>query len=181
MNMLNTKYIITGDISTDTVANKMALGNVWFVKGIQLEKGPAEVMQQLDHFNPKDTAIIEQKDKIDALNDIQVDENAQISLVNNNNDEVNYKSSSTKKQLAVFSEIYYKQGWKAYIDNVETPIVKANYVLRALVVPAGDHSIRFEFKPVIVNTAQKASAAASILLWALLLGASFMSFKKKEN
>ena len=181
MNMLNTKYIITGDISTDTVANKMALGNVWFVKGIQLEKGPAEVMQQLDHFNPKDTAIIEQKDKIDALNDIQVDENAQISLVNNNNDEVNYKSSSTKKQLAVFSEIYYKQGWKAYIDNVETPIVKANYVLRALVVPAGNHSIRFEFKPVIVNTAQKASATASILLWALLLGASFMSFKKKEN
>ena len=109
------------------------------------------------------------------------DSTSTISLVYNNNDDILYKSKSNEKQFAVFSEIYYKQGWKAYIDNVETPIVKANYVLRALVVPAGDHSIRFEFKPVIVNTAQKASAAASILLWVLLLGASFMSFKKKEN
>ena len=138
-------------------------------------------MKRLDNFNPKDTAIIEQKDKIDGLNDIQVDETATISLVNNNNDEVNYKSSSSKKQLAVFSEIYYKQGWKAYIDNAEAPIVKANYVLRALVVPAGSHSIRFEFKPVIVNTAQKASAAASITLWGLLVGIGFTSFKKWKS
>ena len=181
MNMLNTKYVISGDPALDTIANRMALGNVWFVKGIQYEKGPAEVMKRLDNFNPKDTAIIEQKDKIEGLNDIQVDEAAQITLVNNNNDEVNYKSSSTKKQLAVFSEIYYKQGWKAYIDNVEAPIVKANYVLRALVVPAGSHSIRFEFKPVIVNTAQKASAAASIILWGLLVGLGFTSFKKWKN
>ena len=181
MNMLNTKYVISGDPAMDTIANRMALGNVWFVKGIQYEKGPAEVMKRLDNFNPKDTAIIEQKDKIEGLNDIQVDEAAQITLVNNNNDEVNYKSSSTKKQLAVFSEIYYKQGWKAYIDNVEAPIVKANYVLRALVVPAGSHSIRFEFKPVIVNTAQKASAAASIILWGLLVGLGFTSFKKWKN
>jgi hypothetical protein len=181
MNMLNTKYVISGDPALDTVVNKAALGNVWFVKGIQYEKGPAEVMHRLDNFNPKDTAIIEQKDKIEGLNDIQVDETADITLVNNNNDEVNYKSNSSKKQLAVFSEIYYKQGWKAYIDNVETPIVKANYVLRALVVPAGIHSIRFEFKPVIVNTAQKASAAASIILWGLLVGLGFTSFKKWKS
>ena len=181
MNMLNTKYVISGDPALDTVVNKAALGNVWFVKGIRYEKGPAEVMKRLDNFNPKDTAIIEQKDKIDGLNDIQVDEAAQITLVNNNNDEVNYKSNSSKKQLAIFSEIYYKQGWKAYIDNVEAPIVKANYVLRALVVPAGNHSIRFEFKPVIVNTAQKASAAASIILWGLLVGIGFTSFKKWKS
>ncbi len=181
MNMLNTKYVISGNPAMDTAVNKGALGNVWFVKGIQYEKGPAEVMKRLDNFNPKDTAIIEQKDKIEGLNDIQVDDSAQIVLVNNNNDEVNYKSSSTKKQLAVFSEIYYKQGWKAYIDNAEAPIVKANYVLRALVVPAGTHTIRFEFKPVIVNTAQKASSAASIILWGLLVGIGFTSFKKWKS
>jgi len=181
MNMLNTKYIISGNPAMDTAVNKGALGNVWFVKGIQYEKGPAEVMHRLDNFNPKDTAIIEQKDKIEGLNEIQVDDSAQIALVNNNNDEVNYKSSSSKKQLAVFSEIYYMQGWKAYIDNTETPIVKANYVLRALVVPAGTHSIRFEFKPVIVNTAQKASAAASIVLWGLLVGLGFTTYKKWKN
>ena len=96
MNMLNTKYVISGNAATDTVANKDALGNVWFVKGIQYEKGAAEVMHRLDNFNPKDTAVIEQKDKIEGLNDIQFDETAQITLVNNNNDEVNYTSKSTK-------------------------------------------------------------------------------------
>ena len=138
-------------------------------------------MHRLDNFNPKDTAIIEQKDKIESLSNLEFDENAQIALVNNNNDEVTYTSSSTKKQLAVFSEIYYKLGWKAYIDNQETPIVKVNYVLRALTVPAGNHTIRFEFKPESIMAAQKASTLASILLWGLLIGLGFTSFKKWKS
>ncbi|MEY3818691.1 MAG: hypothetical protein RLZZ425_146, partial [Bacteroidota bacterium] len=165
MNMLNTKYVISGNLENDTIPNKDALGNVWFVKGIQFEKGPAEVMQRLDNFNPKDTAIIEQKDKIESLNNLESDENASIALVNNKNDEINYTSNSTKKQFAVFSEIYYNLGWKAYIDNVETPIVKTNYVLRGLVVPAGNHAIRFEFKPTTIKNSIIASTFASILLW----------------
>ncbi len=181
MNMLNTKYVLSGNIANDTIPNKGALGNVWFVKGIQYEQGPSEVMHRLDNFNPKDTAIIEQKDKIESLNNIMFDENAHIALVNNNNDEVNYTSSSAKKQLAVFSEIYYKLGWKAYIDNQEAPIVKTNYVLRALVVPAGNHAIRFEFKPESIMAAQKASTIASILLWGLLIGLGFTSFKKWKS
>ena len=182
MNMLNTKYVLSGNMANDTIPNKAALGNAWFVKGIQYEKGPNEVMHRLDNFNPKDTAIIEQKDKIDALSNINFDENAKIALVYNNNDELSYTSSATQKQLAVFSEVYYKLGWKAYIDNQETPIVKVNYVLRALVVPAGNHSIRFEFKPESIINAQKASTAASLLLWVLLIGLGFTSFKQvKKN
>ncbi|NBT09384.1 MAG: hypothetical protein EBS98_11400, partial [Chitinophagia bacterium] len=181
MNMLNTKYVISGDPALDTVVNKAALGNVWFVKGVQYEKGPAEVMKRLDNFNPKDTAIIEQKDKIDGLNDIQVDEAAQITLVNNNNDEVNYKSISTKKQLAVFSEIYYNLGWKAYIDNVETPIVKTNYVLRGLIVPPGIHNIRFEFKPTTIRTSIVASTIASILLWSSMAFMLVLAYKNKQK
>ena len=181
MNMLNTKYVLSGNIANDTIPNRGALGNAWFVKGIQYEKGPSEVMHRLDNFNPKDTAIIEQKDKIESLSNLEFDENAQIALVNNNNDEVTYTSSSTKKQLAVFSEIYYKLGWKAYIDNQETPIVKVNYVLRALTVPAGKHTIRFEFKPESIMAAQKASTLASILLWGLLIGLGFTSFKKWKS
>ena len=182
INMLNTKYVLSGNMANDTIPNNTALGNAWFVKGIQYEKGPDEVMHRLDNFNPKDTAIIEQKDKIEGLYSIDFDENAKITLVYNNNDEVSYTSTSTKKQLAVFSEVYYKLGWKAYIDNQETPIVKVNYVLRALVVPAGNHSIRFEFKPESIINAQKASTAASLLLWALLIGLGFTSFKQgKKN
>ena len=181
INMLNTKYVITGNIANDTIANKGALGNVWFVKGVQFEKGPAEVMHRLDNFNPKDTAIIEQKDKIESLSSLEFDENAKISLVNNLNDEINYTSSSNKKQLAVFSEIYYHLGWKAYIDNQETPIVKTNYVLRALVVPAGNHSIRFEFKPISIKTSIVASTFASILLWLCLIVMIVLGFKNKQK
>jgi hypothetical protein len=181
MNMLNTKYIISGNIANDTIPNKEALGNVWFVKGIQFEKGPAEVMKSLDNFNPKDTAVIEQKDKIASLNNIEFDENASIALVNNKNDEINYTSSSTKNQLAVFSEIYYDLGWKAYIDNVETPIVKTNYVLRGLVVPAGNHAIRFEFKPTTIKNAIVASTFASILLWLCIATMIVMAFRNKQK
>jgi len=181
MNMLNTKYIISGNIANDTIPNKDALGNVWFVKGIQFEKGPAEVMHRIDNFNPKDTAIIEQKDKIASLNNIEFDENASIALVNNKNDEINYTSSSTKKQLAVFSEIYYDLGWKAYIDNVETPIVKTNYVLRGLVVPAGNHAIRFEFKPTTIKNAIVASTFASTLLWLCIVTMIVMAFRNNQK
>jgi hypothetical protein len=181
MNMLNTKYVISGNIANDTIPNKDALGNVWFVKGIQVEKGPAEVMKSLDNFNPKDTAIIEQKDKIESLNNLEFDENASIALVNNKNDEINYTSSSTKKQLAVFSEIYYNLGWKAYIDNVETPIVKANYVLRGLVVPAGNHAIRFEFKPITIKNSIIASTFASILLWICIATMIVIAFRNKQK
>jgi len=180
INMLNTKYIITGNIANDTIPNRGALGNVWFVKGIQYEQGPAEVMHHLDNFNPKDTAIIEQKDKIEDLNNLAFDENSKISLVNNLNDEINYTSSATKKQLAVFSEIYYDLGWKAYIDNQETPIVKTNYVLRAIVVPAGNHAIRFEFKPTTIKTAIVASKYASLFLWLSIISLIFIGYKNKK-
>ena len=179
MNMLNTKYIISGNIANDTIPNKDALGNVWFVKGIQVEKGPAEVMKRLDSFNPKDTAIIEETDKIASLNNLEYDENASIALVNNKNDEINYTSSSSKKQLAVFSEIYYDLGWKAYIDNEETPIVKTNYVLRGLVVPAGNHAIRFEFKPTTIKNSIVASTFASILLWLCIATMIVMAYRNK--
>ena len=181
VNMMNTKYVITGNIATDTLSNPQALGNVWFVKGVEYKKGPAEVMSSLSSFNPKDTAIVEEKDKSAELTGISFDSTATIQLVNNKNDEVNYTSNSSQKQLAVFSEVYYKLGWKAYIDNVETPIYKANYVLRALVVPAGKHDIRFEFKPTSVNAAQKASIFASALLWLVVLGGLFQWIQKNTK
>lgn len=179
VNMMNTKYVITGNMSTDTIANPQALGNVWFVKGVEYKKGPNEVMNQLSNFNPKDTAILEERDKSNDLNLIKYDSTATINLIENKNDLILYGSSSNEKQFAVFSEVYYKLGWKAYIDEVETPILKTNYVLRGLIVPAGKHTIRFEFKPSSIQLAQNASAAGSIILWGLLIGFIIKIFKKK--
>jgi hypothetical protein len=179
VNMMNTKYVITGNITTDTIANPQALGNVWFIKGIEYKKGPSEVMSSLSFFNPRDTAIFEEKDKNAELSGIAFDSSATIQLINNKNDEINYISNSSQKQLAVFSEVYYKLGWKAYIDNVETSIYKTNYVLRSIVVPAGKHDIRFEFKPTSINAAQKASIFASTLLWLVALIGAFQLIRKK--
>lgn len=181
VNMMNTKYVITGNIATDTIANPEALGNVWFVKGIEYKKGPAEVMSSLSNFNPKDTAIIEEKDKLNDLTAIAYDSAATINLVDNKNDIVTYISNASQKQFAVFSEVYYKLGWKAYIDEVESPIFKTNYVLRGLVIPAGKHNIRFEFKPSSITMAQRASLFASIILWGLLIGLIIKSFKKENS
>ena len=92
-----------------------------------------------------------------------------------------YTATTSKTQLAVFSEIYYHLGWKAYIDEKETPIVKVNYVLRALVVPAGKHTIRFEFRPTSIDISKKASAVASILLWGLLVFAGFKWYQSMSK
>jgi hypothetical protein len=180
INMLNTKYVISGNPATDTIPNKEALGNAWFVKGVQYQKDAASVMKALDTFNPKDIAIVEEKDKIADLSNIEVDTAASIQLVKNNNDDILYTANTSKKQLAVFSEIYYNLGWKAYIDNKETPIVKVNYVLRALVVPAGKHDIKFEFRPSSIDISKKASGIASILLWGLILFIGYKALKQKE-
>ena len=181
LNMMNTKYIITGDLAKDTLPNKDALGNAWFVKGIHFEKGPAGVMKKLDNFNPKDTAIIEEKDKISSLNQIDFDSSASIALTRNDNDDVYYTSNSNKDQFAVFSEVYYNLGWKAYIDNIETPIVKTNYVLKGLVVPKGKHEIHFSFRPSSIDTSKKASGVASILLWLLIAFTGYKWFQKNKT
>ena len=184
LNMMNTKYIITGNMASDTVPNPDALGNAWFVKGIEYKKGPRAVMDHLSFFNPKDTAVIDEQDKIEGLSGLQVDSTASIQLVENKNDEITYKAKTNAKQLAVFSEIYYKDGWKAYINDQETPIIKVNYVLRGLVVPAGDHKIKFEFKPTSITSAKQIAGVASILLWLSLITMIAFAVKnlnKKEN
>jgi hypothetical protein len=184
LNMMNTKYIITGNMASDSIPNPDALGNAWFVKGIEFKKGPRAVMDHLSFFNPKDTAVMDEQDKIEDLAGFQVDSTASIQLVQNKNDEITYKAITKAKQLAVFSEIYYKDGWKAYINDKETPIVKVNYVLRGLVVPAGDHTIKFEFKPASITGARQIAGVASILLWLSLITMIAFAFKnlnKKEN
>jgi hypothetical protein len=184
LNMMNTKYIITGNMASDTIPNPDALGNAWFVKGIEYKKGPRAVMDHLSFFNPKDTAVMDEQDKIEDLAGLQVDSNASIQLVENKNDEITYKAKTNAKQLAVFSEIYYKDGWKATIDDKEAPIVKVNYVLRGLVVPAGDHTIKFEFKPASITSARQIAGIASILLWLSLvtmIAFAVKNMNKKEN
>ena len=184
LDMLNTKYIIVADRQNNQVnaeQNPGALGPCWFVKAIQYVDGPAAAMQALDHFNARDTAIVESEFKNDIPSTIQHDSTGFIRLINNDNDLITYESTSSSSEFAVFSEIYYNRGWKAYIDDKETPIVKTNYLLRGLAIPAGKHQIRFEFKPAAYYTGEKLSLAGSSLIVLLLLGAIFLEYRSSAK
>jgi hypothetical protein len=180
LNMLNAKYIISGQQNVQ--ANPGALGAAWFVKNISYKKNAAEVMSALNTFNPRDTAIVEESQRSNNLTaNATTDSVASIRLLYNDNDIIEYQSSSATSQFAVFSEIYYDAGWVATIDGKETPIVRTNYVLRGLQVPAGDHRIKFEFKPKSFTIGSSAAIGSSALIWLLLIGAAVASFRKPKE
>jgi hypothetical protein len=180
MNMLNTKYVIQqqGDRKV-AMRNPGALGNAWFVKGIQWVNGPAAEMNALNNLNPADSAVIDQsfKNTIE-IKPLSVDSTAQIRLTAFDNDAIAYESKSSSDQLAVFSEIYYKD-WQAYLDGKPVPHARANYVLRTMVVPAGTHKIEFKFEPASARIGKTISASASWLLTLLILILLIQQFRKK--
>ena len=184
LNMLNMRYVIAQNPQNGQQSlqiNPGALGNVWFVKHLSFANEPIGVMKAMDQFNPKDTAIIEVGSKKDIAFEPVADSTATIHLVKNENDLIQYESSSTANQFAVFSEIYYNRGWKAYIDDKESTIIQTNYVLRGLAIPAGKHQIRFEFKPASYYESKKAATVSSALIWLLLIAAVASSFKKVKT
>jgi hypothetical protein len=183
-NMLNTKYIIAQNPQNGqpTVQqNPNAAGNVWFVKNIKNVKNANEEMLALDSLNVKETVVMDNREKVFVTVETKYDSTAKIKLIENKNDLINYESSAPTNQFAVFSEIYYPKGWKAYIDEKETPIVKVNYLLRGLSVPAGNHKIRFEFKPESYYTGAKLSLISGIISYLLLFGGIFLLWKKRGS
>lgn len=184
LNMLNTKYLILKNQlgqTQDYQPLEGALGPVWFVKSIRFVKDANEEMAALDHFNPKDTAIVQESFKTDIPFMPQADNSASIQLIKNDNDIITYTSNAATNQFAVFSEIFYRGGWKAYIDGKETPIVKVNYVLRGLAVPAGKHEIVFRFEPHGFYTGKKVTTVFSSVLLFLLAAGLFMEWRNHKK
>jgi len=179
-NMLNTKYFIQGDINKDTIPNPDALGNAWFVQNVSVKPDAAAVMKTITNFNPATQAVVEKQDwKLDTV--YAKDSAASIKLMRKQNDQMEYTSTSSSKQLAVFSEIYYTYGWKAFIDDKETPIYKCNYVLRTIEVPAGSHKITFKFEPTEVIVANKLGLGAVSLVWLLAIGSIVFYVRSKKD
>ncbi len=183
LNMLNAKYFIYRD-NKETKAkwlNPNALGNCWFVSSIQYVKNADEEMAAVRIADPSNTAIVQESYKTSVLFEPQADSTASIRLLKNDNDIITYTSSSATNQFAVFSEVYYKAGWKAFIDGKEAPIVKTNYTLRGLSVPAGKHSIEFRFEPSGYMTGRKLTSFFSGALIALLGLGLFMEWKNRKK
>ena len=184
LNMLNTKYILVPNQQNGQAMlqiNPGALGQAWFVKHINYVKDAGAAMKALDTVNPKDTAIVEDRFKKGIAFEPVGDSTSTIKLIKNDNDVVTYQSINRTNQFAVFSEVYYDRGWKAYIDDKEATIVQTNYVLRGLAIPAGNHQIRFEFKPAAYYNSNKASIGASAIIWLLIIAAIISSIRKRKE
>ena len=182
LGMLNTKYIIMREEKTPSltaVLNPSALGHAWFVNNVKYVQNADEEMEAIKSFSPKTEAIVHQefKAQITATPATNAQPNSQINLVSYAPDHLVYQSVSASDNLAIFSEIYYNKGWKLYIDGMEKPYFRANYILRGAQIPAGNHKVEFIFHPDSYYTGEKVSLAGSILLVLLLAGAAFVRFR----
>ena len=181
LNMLNTKYIILNP-NSPAMQNPFALGNAWFVRDIQIVANPDSEIVALDKINPKITAAIDKRYEAELGGFKPVfDSNATIKLTSYKPNALAYESNATSEQLAVFSEIYYKDGWNAYVDGKVVPHFRTNFVLRAMKEPAGKHTIEFKFEPAPYATSEKVAFAGSILLYLIIGGAIFMELRKNKT
>jgi len=176
LNMLNTKYFISRDGKPQL--NSSALGNAWFVNNINLVKNADDEIAALKEFDPINTAVIDTRFSnyiIDSLNNFS----SIIKLDTYKPNYLKYSSESLNDGIAIFSEIYYKNGWNAYIDGVKTDYFRANYVLRALKIPSGKHTIEFKFEPSVYSIGENISLASSLILFILLFLVSYKEFYRK--
>jgi hypothetical protein len=182
--MLNTKYFIQPNPSNgqpEARINPGAYGPCWLVKAIRFVPNGNEEMKALDSTNLKDTAIVQQSFHPKVKFAPVEDSTAKISLVDNRNDTVDYKFSAKANQFAVFSEIYYDEGWDAYIDGKKADYVRVNYILRGMSIPAGDHTIEFRFEPHSYELGNTLSTWCSLLGYILLIAAIAVEWRKRTR
>ena len=183
-NMLNAKYfIIAGQDGKPAVQrNPAAMGNAWFVSQIDKAANANEEFEKLNGFDPAVTAIVN-KEFDSYLGGFTPAKNGSISLTEYSPNTVSYKSNTSSEQLGVFSEIWYgpNKGWQAYIDGEPVDHIRANFALRAMKVPAGEHEIKFEFRPSSYYTGETISLIASLLLLVAAFGGMFLYFRSEDR
>lgn len=169
INMLNVRYIIVpGEEGNSVQRNPEAMGNSWFVDRVEWVDSPNEEIKSIADFNPYEVAFIDKEwmssvEGADTYNN-PVDSSAYIHMTEYKNPgNILYESYSPNAQMAVFSEVYYKT-WKAFIDGKEVKPIRANYILRALPIPAGKHTIEFRCVDELMITTAKWSLWGSIFV-----------------
>lgn len=182
LNMLNTKYFIIADNKGEKQAqlNPYANGNAWFVNEIKLVDSANKEMMALDSLQTKFEAVIDIRQLDQTINlTFDKDSTATISLKKYDVTELTYESKTNRKQFAVFSEIFYKDGWNAYVDGQLIPHYRVNYVLRGMIVPGGNHTITFKFEPKVIQKGGLISLISYIIL--ILVSAGWLLYDEKKK
>ncbi|MES2576350.1 MAG: YfhO family protein [Bacteroidota bacterium] len=180
LNMLNVKYVIQKDKEGKEfpVSNPAVNGNAWFVSQVKLVNSADEEMKALDSLDSKNVAVVNSKDFEIKNTAFAKDSSATIILENYKPNYLKYVSNNSNEGLAVFSEMYYGKGWNAYIDGKSADHIRVDYVLRALNVPAGKHTIEFKFEPQVIKTGSTITLISSIGMLLLLAGGIYFERKK---
>ena len=174
--MLNTKYLIAGNSARAVLTNTNAFGNAWLVENIYTASNADEELSALGQMDLRSQAISSQLET-----DKSYTANGSVVLQEIKPNYLKYESNLDSEGLAIFSEIYYPKGWTAYIDGVETPHFRANYVLRAMELPSGQHSIEFKFHPKSYYTGNQVANISNFLVIALILIGIMMELKKAKK
>jgi hypothetical protein len=182
LNMLNVKYVIQSDKEGKQIPtrNPEANGNAWFVQNVKFVQNPDNEMKALAEIPTKEVAVVNTKE----YGDFQLKSNytkdtlANIQLKEYKSNQIKYVSNNLHDGLAIFSEMYYEHGWNAYVDGSKTPHLRANYVLRALQIPPGKHTIEFRFEPEVVKTGSTIALASSLGIVFLVVGGLYYERRK---
>ncbi|MEI7489802.1 MAG: YfhO family protein [Bacteroidota bacterium] len=180
INMLNTRYVIIPDQNKQPLAqhNPQALGNAWFVDEYKLVDNADQELAALNGFDPSKTAVVDKKFGPDLKTWTPGKDTLDyIRLTEYLPNDLKYKYKTRNAGLVVFSEIYYPKGWNAYVDGTLTPHFRANYVLRSMVVPAGEHTVEFRFEPRAFYIGEKVSMISSIVLILLVIAGIVIAAK----
>ncbi|HYD21335.1 MAG TPA: hypothetical protein VEB40_07675 [Flavipsychrobacter sp.] len=195
LNMLNTRFVIvpTQDRTPMAQVNPGALGNAWFVNQIKWVNTADEEMASLNAptigdttqaagaFNAATTAVVRNTYKKDLGEFVPAkDSTASIILTKYGLNNLSFRSRNSQEGFAVFSDIWYPD-WKAFIDGKEVPIIRTNYILRGLKIPAGEHKIEFRFESESFAKGGMMAAISSILLFGLCIAGIWAAFKSKKE
>lgn len=177
LNMLNTKYFIVSNQNQKIAQrNTGALGNAWFVKEVQFVTSADEELAALSNINTQNKAVINTHYS-EMISQFDLDSLASIILTDYKANHLTYTANCSQEQLAIFSEIFYDKGWNAYLNGNLVPHFRANYLLRAMMIPSGSHKIEFKFEPSSFDTGENISFASSAILLILLLGVFYNELK----
>lgn len=183
LDILNVKYLIVATRDGELpVTNPFANGNAWFVSSVKTVASADDEMKSLTKADLKNEAVVNTKDFPEFKNKAFVkDSTASIKLEVSKSNYLKYKTQNSGNGLAVFSEIYYPKGWNAYVDGKLTNHFRADYVLRAMEIPSGAHTVEFKFEPQVVKTGSMIALASSALMLLLLIGGIYVETKKEKQ
>ncbi|QKG53617.1 YfhO family protein [Hymenobacter sp. BRD67] len=184
LNMLNTRYVIVppqkqGE-AEQVQRNPGALGNAWFVRELRAVDSPDAEMNALTTLNARQVAVVDTHKFPDVKPAAYPDSSATIALTSYAPDALTYRYSAARPATAVFSEIYYADGWQAFLDGKPVPHFRADFVLRAMQVPAGAHEIKFVFEPKEYKIGNTVSLLASIGVLLAVAAAGVFGFRQRR-